>query len=200
MKYLTFCYYLIACLPLFGQSGTPQSLLLGRWEVLGYSEQGVQVDKRQPALPQAQQVYKHVSSERTRQWYGWFDTGNQTRREEKAFERWLERDSSMEVRRVAEAIATPYFAIFYADSTLALHNKDAATRQVYFPEVRQYVFLPATMTLELRPVQVHYSGGHYPSEPRSKIQVLELTATRMRLFIPEEGEVVVLERTASQEP
>ncbi|NUO03728.1 MAG: hypothetical protein HUU01_24200, partial [Saprospiraceae bacterium] len=70
MKYLFYFTILFLPLTVAAQATTPGQLL-GRWEVIRYSEQGVQVDKKQAALPQAQAVYAHVGSHRAAIWYGY---------------------------------------------------------------------------------------------------------------------------------
>lgn len=163
--------------------------LIGKWEVVRYSEQGVQVDKTQPALPQALRVYKYVWEQRARVWYGYDsdyspDLNNRQRRN---LERWAERDSSVEVNRVREAIAMPYFAVFFADSTLALYNKNQETGAIALPESRQYVFDPKSMSIDI------YEASSYPGRPiQWQAQVLELSAEKMILFLPEDGEIVEL--------
>lgn len=191
---------LVGCsFTLFAQTPTLETLL-GRWEVTAYTEQGVPVQKKQPAWPQARTVYGHVEAERALHWYGWFDPDEQNRREERAFQRWQVRDSTQEVARVAKAIATPYYAVFFADSTLALYNKDAQTGQITFPEARQFRFVPATMTLEIRPALTESAAIAYPSPTKTKVQVLNLTPTTMRLFLPDNAEVVELVKTTFSVP
>jgi hypothetical protein len=168
----------------------------GRWEVLTYSEQGLQVDKKQPALSQAVQVYRNVQQERARTWFG-YDynyADDYNRRKQNEFQRWEDRDSTLEVRRVAEAIETPYYAIFFADSTLSSYNKDAAGR-ISYPEVRRYVFSPSTMSIDI------YPQGYTPQpnatwNSRIEAQILFLSDTQMTLFLPEEAEIVTLAKTA----
>jgi len=106
-----FISFAILFLPLTTAAQTTPAQLIGRWEVIRYSEQGVQVDKKQAALPQAQAVYAHVGSQRAAIWYGYDETTGE--RPPRRFERWEERDSIAEVRRVAKAIAMPYFAVFF---------------------------------------------------------------------------------------
>ena len=172
-------------------------MLLGRWEVIQYSEQGVQVDKKLPALPQALSVYRNIQKNRAKSWYGFdYDYADEySKRRAREFQRWEERDSTREVTRVAEAIETPYFAVFFPDSTLALYNKDESGR-VSFPESRQYVFSPKTMSVDIYPV-----GMLPPRQPaggwieRWEVQILSLTENTMTLFIPEEAEIVKLIKT-----
>lgn len=166
----------------------PTTLLIGRWEVLSYSEQGVQVDKKQPAMPQAVAVYRHIGEERARNFYGYSAYDDDlSRRRTRAFEHWAEHDSTIEVARIAQAIATPYFAVFFADSTLALYNKDAVTSAISFPEARHYVFTASTMSIDLLPGQ--------PDFLKHEVQILLLTETRLKLFLPETAEVVELVKT-----
>ena len=166
--------------------------LLGRWEVVAYSEQGVQVDKKAPALPQALKVYEHVRQKRAEQWYGYHEYDDLSRRESRAFREWQERDSSIEVRRVMDAIATPYYAVFFADSTLSVYNKDAGNSRVLFPEGRHFSFVPAFMSISIK------NPGGFGVQWHA--QVLLLTADRMTLFLPEEAEMVGLVKTAYSLP
>lgn len=194
-------YCLIAQAAALSAQNTPDpkwAQLLGRWEVVQYSEQGLQVDKKKPALPQARDVYQHVRKLRARTWYGFeYENADEySRRRAREFQRWEERDSTREVTRIADAIETPYFAVFFPDSTLALYNKDDQGR-VTFPESRRFVFSPKTMSLDVYP-----PGMLPPPQPiggwvdRLEIQILVLTDTRMLLFVPEEAEVVELIKTA----
>lgn len=201
MKYNCLFVVLLCGLPLlcFSQNtGNPNpkwQQLLGRWEVLQYSEQGVQVDKKQPAMRQAVEVYRQVQKLRARTWYGYdYENADEySKKRAREFQRWEERDSTKEVLRIAEAIETPYFAVFFQDSTLALYNKDASTGRVGFPESRRYVFAPSTMSIDLYP-----PGIMPPPVPvggwldRWEIQILFLSDTKMTLFIPEEAEIVEL--------
>lgn len=170
------------------------AMLLGRWEVLNYSEQGVQVDKKKAPLPQAVSVYRHIRAQRARVWYGYSDYDDMSRRELKAYERWYTLDSLVEVERVTEAIRLPYFAVFFADSTLSIYNKDEATGSITFPEVRHFSFSPLTMSLDVMPGV----GNQYSM--KSDVQVLLLTPERMTLYIPEEAEIVELIKTAYTVP
>ena len=63
-----------------------KNALIGRWEVISYAEQGVQVDKKSPALSQAQQVYRHVREDRVRFWYGYDSEHEQSRKRMRAYE------------------------------------------------------------------------------------------------------------------
>ena len=81
----------------------------------------------------------------------------------------------------------PYYAVFFADSTLALYNKDAASNQISFPEARHFSFAPATMSLDIMPTNNVYE--------RWQVQILLLTAARLTLFLPETAEVVELVKT-----
>jgi hypothetical protein len=176
----------LCTMPLHRPSKPPAApSILGRWEVLRYSEQGVAVDKRKPGLPQAMVVYEHIRTVRNRTWYGYYDPQQAGRRERRFFEEWESRDSIQEVKRVADAIEMPYFAVFFADSTLSLYNKDASNR-IFFPESRRYVYRPATQSLGVMP------GPNYWG--RWDIQVLELTDSSLLLFLPDEAEVVELAR------
>lgn len=166
--------------------------LLGRWEVVSYSEQGVQVDKKAPALPQAIKVYEHVRQKRAEQWYGYHEYDDLSRRESRAFREWQERDSSIEVRRIMEAIVTPYYAVFFADSTLSVYNKDSANNRIQFPEGRRFSFVPDFMSITIK------NPGGFGIQWRA--QVLLLNAGRMTLFLPEEAELVELVKTAYSLP
>lgn len=166
--------------------------LLGRWEVVAYSEQGVQVDKKAAPLPQALKVYEHVRQTRAERWYGYREYDDLSRRENRAFREWQDRDSSIEVQRVAEAIAMPYYVVFFADSTISLYNKDAANNRISFPEARHYSFVPATMSIDI------FNFGGFGVQWQA--QVLLLTTGRMTLFLPEEAEVVELIKTSYSLP
>jgi|GEM_PF-549890 len=178
------------------------TLLLGRWEVIRYAEQGFQVDKKQDAQRQAVDVYRHVQQERAQQWYG-YDlerADDYSKKRAKEFERWEQRDSTKEVRRIAEAIATPYFAVFFADNTLALYNKDTTTGRVSFQEARQYLFFANSKSIDIYP-----SGFVPPAQPgawsdKMNIQILSLTADRMVLFLPQDAEIVELVKTGFNLP
>ncbi len=161
------------------------------------------MDKKQPARTQAIEVYRQVQKLRARTWYG-FDYENAdeySKKRAREFQRWEERDSTKEVLRIAEAIETPYFAVFFPDSTLALYNKDASSSRVSFPESRKYVFSPSTMSIDLYP-----PGIVPPPVPvggwmdRLEIQILFLSDNKMTLFIPEEAEIVELVKTAFNIP
>lgn len=181
------------------QNASP-AMLIGRWEVLQYSEQGLQVDKKQAPLPQAQEVYRHVQKERARNWYGYDSEAadEYSRRRAREFERWALRDSTKEVARIAEAIETPYYAVFFADNTLALYNKNATSGLISFPESRHYVFSPATMSLDIYPpnFQPMEEGESSSWIDKWDVQVLFLSDTRMTLFLPQEAEIVELVKTA----
>lgn len=165
-----------------------KSMLLGRWEVIKYAEQGIQVDKKQAADVQAQKVYQFVATQRARLFYGYDPEGNE--RQTRAFERWVEADRLQETTRITKAIATPYFAVFFADSTLACYNKD--TSGVLFPESRHFIFAPGTMSMD-----ISYPGG---TGVQWQAQVLVLTRERMVLFLPEDAEIVELIRTSDSLP
>lgn len=187
LYFLVFSFTICNQLVVFSQDTTAlKGFLLGRWELLKYSEQGLAVDKKQPALPQAQRVYAYVSDQRALQYYGYNEDAGERRR--RAFERWEERDSIREVNRIAAAVEMPYFAVFFADSTLALYNKDRASGTVLFPESRSFLFSPATMSMQIASV-----GGY---SVQWHAQVLALTRDRLVLFLPEDGEVVELIKTA----
>lgn len=185
----------------FAQNPLSNPAILGCWEVVGYSEQGVQVDKKGNAAAQAQEVYRYVQKQR-RNWYG-FDpdaSDEYSKRRRREYERWAERDSTKEVARIAEAIATPYFAVFFPDGTLSLYNRDIQTGQVSYTESRQYVFSPATMSIDI------YTPGYLPpAQPGSWIdrweaQILLLTADQMKLFLPDGAEVVELVKVPFRAP
>lgn len=159
-----------------------KAALLGRWEVVEYAEQGIQVNKKENALPQAMAVYQHVNKQRALIYYGYDEELGERRT--RAYERWQERDSTHEINRLIQVIAMPYYAVFFADSTLALYNKDVTSNIIQFPESRRYVFSPGTMSIDIA-----LPGGY---GIQWQAQVLELTAGRMVLFLPEEAELVVL--------
>ncbi len=164
-------------------------VLTGRWEVVAYSEQGIPVDKKRDALAQARTVYEHVREERARTYFGYDATWDElSRRENRAFQRWSELDSTVETRRIAEAIRTPYFAVFFADSTLAAYNKVPATNQILFPEKRHYIFSPATMSLDIWQPNAEAPYGKWDA------QILRLDTEHLTLFLPEEAEIVELVR------
>lgn len=185
---LTLFVWLFSAQESVGQTDKKPSVI-GRWEVIAYSEQGVQVDKKMAALPQALTVYRHVRNDRGRMWYGYDSDDEQSRKRMRAYERWEERDSTQEVARVADAIQTPFFAVFFADSTLSLYNKIAATNEVLFPEARRYVYAPATSSIDI------YTPGAF-GYIQWNAQILTLTETEMVLFLPEEAELVRLVKTA----
>ncbi len=166
---------------------TLTALLLGRWEVLAYSEQGVPVDKKQAAMPQARAVYEHIRRERAERWYGYSEYDYYSRRESRDFERWTAIDSVQETNRVAEAIAMPYFSVFFADSTLSLYNKQEGTNHIFFPEVKHFVLWPDSRSIDIYPVNAPFD--------RWQAQILLLTADHLRLFLPEDAEVVELVKT-----
>lgn len=182
----------IFCLATLGlHAQESNNTLLGRWEVLEYQEQGVQVNKKQPPLPQAIAVYQHVRQQRALTWYGYDEEGGDRRT--RAYQRWEERDSLREVDRLVEAIAMPYYAVFFPDSTLALYNKDTATGRVAFPESRHYTYYPGTRSIDI----------FAPGSDRFiqwQAQIMELTPTRLVLFLPEEAELVVLEKRSFEVP
>lgn len=158
--------------------------LLGKWAVVAYTEQGVPVDKLAPAGPQAVRVYEHIRDQRASTFYNYqlaYEPLN--RRENRDFLEWQQRDSILEVNRLVEAIQMPYYAVFFADSTLALYNRPADNSPVYFPESRRFALDAATMSID-----IYAPGGFY----RSDVQILFLDDQRMTLFIPEEAEVVEL--------
>lgn len=167
-----------------------KAALLGRWEVVRYSEQGVPVNKKQNALSQAQTVYNHISNQRALTYYN-YDEDSSNRRT-RAYERWLERDSVQETNRITEAIAMPYFAVFFADSTLSVYNKEAVTNHIFFPESRHFTFSPTTMSLDIT-----YPGG---TGIQWQAQIISLTRERMLLFLPERAEIVELVKTAFSLP
>ncbi len=190
----TSCWLLYFATPIFSQAtrDTVTPLLLGRWEVLDYSEQGVAVDKKQPAMPQAMAVYDHIRRQRAERWYGYSEYDYYSRRESRDFERWTAIDSVQETNRVAEAIALPYFAVFFADSTVSLYNKEDVTNRIFFPEARHFILSSDGKSMDIFPVNIPFE--------RWQVQILMLTATRMTLFLPEEAEVVELIKTPFRLP
>jgi len=169
-----------------------KSMLIGRWEVVKYHEQGLGVDKKQNPTPQAQQVYTQIAKTRAKTYF-FYDSdeepGNRIRR---AYERWVERDSTIETNRIIQAISTPYFAVFFPDSTLSAYNKDVVTGFISFPEAHHYTFYPRTMSIHIFTEDGFRVQWH--------AQVLSLTPQRMLLFLAEEGEVVELLKTAFSMP
>ncbi len=158
--------------------------LIGKWAVVAYSEQGVPVNKLSPAEPQAVQVYEHIRDRRASTFYNYqmaYEPLN--RRENRDFLEWQQRDSILEVSRLVEVIQMPYYAVFFADSTLALYNRPTDNSPVYFPESLRFALDAATMSIDM-----YTPGGFY----RSDVQILFLDDKRMTLFIPEEAEVVEL--------
>ncbi|MCC7506406.1 MAG: hypothetical protein IT259_13955 [Saprospiraceae bacterium] len=191
------CLLLFVC-GIFTLSGRrpvqPSPTLLGRWEVVKYSEQGIPVDKMGDALAQATRVYEHVREERARQFYGYDARWDElSRRENRAFARWAELDSLTETRRIAEAIRTPYFAVFFPDSTLAAYNK-TSEGLILFPEKRHYEYFPATMSLDIWQPNALAPYGKWDA------QIIRLDAGRLTLFLPEDAEIVELIRTEGELP
>jgi hypothetical protein len=176
----------------FSQNAPTLQNLLGRWEVVSYSEQGVQVDKKAPALPQAVNVYNHVRKERLETWYGYYEEYEDRR--SRALERWAIRDSTVEVTRIAKAIAMPYFVAFFADSTMTLYNKEATSNTIYFPEVWHFIFSPSTLSIDMYTLQPAEEPFFKSPYGKWEVQVLLLSENRMRLFIPQEAEVVELRK------
>ncbi len=170
--------------------------LEGRWEVVEYSEQGLQVNKKQDPLLQAKAVYEHVREIRAHTWFGYIETEEANRRLLRAYDRWEERDSTAEVKRVAEAIAMPYFVVFFADSTLSSYNKALNTNQIYFAEARHYIPRPATKSCDMT-----FPGATAPYNYfQWRAQVLAISEQRLTLFLPEEAEIVELVKTAYSLP
>lgn len=173
----------------------PQTLetwnLEGRWEVVEYAEQGLQVNKKQDPLVQAKAVYEQVRAMRAHSWFGFYETEEPNRKLLRAYDRWEERDSTAEVKRVAEAISMPYFVVFFPDSTMSSYNKELNTSRIYFPEARHYISRPATKSCDMT-----YPGASAPySYFQWRAQVLEYSEQRLTLFLPEEAEIVVLVKT-----
>jgi hypothetical protein len=165
--------------------------LLGRWEVLRYDEQGVPVDKKAPAAAQAARVYAHAAPGRARQFYG-YDADYESLQGRRAgqFAEWLAADSLRETRRIETAIGTPYFAVFFADSTLALYNKDSLSGLVAHAESWKYAYDAPSRSLDLWPSRYE----------RWDAQVLALTAERLLLFLPQAAERVELRRAPGELP
>ncbi len=186
---LTFLFFLFLITKTIGQDTTAlKNYLLGKWEVIKYAEQGVQVNKKFDANFQAQTVYTHIARQRSQQYYGY--NAYTDERRTRAFERWQEEDRDNEINRMTEAIAMPYFAVFFADSTLATYNKD--TNGIYFPESWHIIFAPKTMSMDI----MYPSGGSV----RWQAQVLVLTRERLVLFLPEDAEVVELVKVDRELP
>jgi hypothetical protein len=174
------------------QAQNDSAKIEGKWEVVAYSEQGIQVDKKQPALPQAIRVWRHIRQERARMWYGYDETWDP--KKPRQYERWEERDSTIEVNRLVQAIRTPYYAIFFPDGTLSLYNKGGEDNLVFFPESRRYQFSRSNKSLLIFPTAV------FNDFPEWRAQILLLTADKMTLFLPESGEIVELIRTDTSIP
>lgn len=172
------------------------NMLLGKWEVTSYSEQGTQVFKKQAPVPQAIKVYTAIRGRRASMFYGYNpEEGDElSRRASRAFQKWAIEDSTREVSRVAKAIETPYFAVFFADSTVALYNKEDATEKILVPQVKKYVFSPQTMSIDMTPPPTEPYNPYSAPKNRWEIQVLLLTETRMTLFLPEQASIVELEK------
>lgn len=187
---LTLLVYTFFINIILGQEDTTalKNYLLGKWEVIKYAEQGLQVNKKQDVLPQAQAVYAHIARQRAQQYYGYDIYTDE--RHTRAFERWQEEDRAREINRAKEAIAMPYFAVFFADSTLATYNKD--TSGIYFPESWHFIFVPKTMSMDIM-----YPGG---GSVRWQAQVRVLTRERLVLFLPEDAEVVELVKVSGDLP
>lgn len=168
----------------FAPAGPEMGQLTGKWEVVAYAEQGVQVDKKGDPADQAKRVYEHVRERRITTFYGPQPVYDQlNRRESREFREWIQRDSINEVRRLMEIIPLPYYAVFFADSTLSLYNKNEQTGHITVPESRRFAFYPDNMSLD-----IFRLGGY----DRSDVQVLYLDGQRMTLYIPEEAEIVQL--------
>lgn len=161
--------------------------LLGKWEVTSYSEQGVQVYKKQAALPQAQAVYARIQSDRARIFYGYDEALDElSRRATRRYREWVKEDSTREVKRLVKAIETPYFVAFFPDSTVSLYNKNGESAEISFPQVKHFDFLPTLMSLKMTPPPMNVPFRNWD------VQVLLLTDTRMTLFLPEQASVVEL--------
>ncbi|MGI9159910.1 MAG: hypothetical protein ACR2K1_09175 [Saprospiraceae bacterium] len=173
-------------------SQTDNQAMLGKWEVTAYSEQGIQVDKKAPATPQAIRVWQHIRQERARFWYGYDE--NWDPKKPRQYERWEERDSTLEVNRLVQAISMPYYAILFPDGTLSLYNKSSENNQIFFPESRRYQLNPTTNSLFIFPAMA------FTDFPEWRAQILSLSQDKMTLFLPESGEIVQLIRTNTSIP
>jgi hypothetical protein len=171
---------------------TDNQALLGKWEVTAYSEQGIQVDKKAPATPQAVRVWQHIRQERARFWYGYDE--NWDPKKPRQYDRWEERDSTVEVNRLVQAISMPYYAIFFPDGTLSLYNKSSENNQIFFPESRRYQLNPTTNSLFIFPAMA------FTDFPEWRAQILSMNPDKMTLFLPESGEIVQLTRTNTSIP
>lgn len=174
---------LVLRLSAWAQSSNPNELILGRWEVTGYSEQGIQVDKQTDPITQARKVYHHIRKQRGLMWYGFDEEGLE--RKTRSYLNWVEEDSLLETRRIAKLIEMPYYAVFFPDSTLALYNKDKEQNIVYAPEAKFYRLQPDTKSIK---IQTTYGA------PQWHIQLMELSAEKMVLFIAEDAEIVTLKK------
>lgn len=156
------------------------ALLPGRWSVLVYSEQGIQVDKRLAPLPQARAVYNHIRQQRAETWQGPGD------RQSKAFRKWEKRDSTEEVRRIIKAITMPYYIVFYEDGTVSLYNQDASSRRVYNAKNYRYQLSSDGKTISF--------NEKSPTKVVWMAEVTALTKTQMVLFLPASSERVELRK------
>ena len=163
-----------------------ESMLPGRWKVLVYSEQGVQVDKRLDPLPQAKTVYNHIRQKRVEAWQG---PGDQ---DSKAFRKWEKRDSTEEVRRIIKAITMPYYLVFYEDGAVSLYNQDASSRRVY--NAKNYKFQLSSTGKSISFFEKS------PSKVIWMAEIVTLTKTQMVLFLPASSERVELEKIDFMRP
>jgi hypothetical protein len=162
--------------------GLNDQKLEGKWEVIEYSEQGVPVQKKSSALAQAIKVWQYNWPNRSGYYYGY--NPDYDKKAPRRYEKWEEQDSIREVRRLIDAISTPYFAVFFADSTLALYNKDASTGSISFSETRRYRYNQAFGSFDITPGLDYFE--------KTNVQIIEHTENSMRLFIPGKAEIVVL--------
>ena len=177
----------IAIINLYPKTSPPDpktDMLLGKWEVLEYAEQGVPVKKKSPSLPQAIAVWQHNWPERSLMYYGY--NPDYDRKAPRHYDRIEEQDSVREVSRVMDVISEPYYAVFFQDSTLAMYNKSADTGRISFSKSRRYHYYPGFSSFDITQGLDFYE--------KTNVQVIELNDTTMRLFISENGEVVVLKR------
>jgi len=167
----------------FAQTTPP---FIGKWEVLSYSEQGVPVNKKQAALPQAVTVYNVLKSERAHQWYGYDEYTDYSRRENREFRHWMEEDSLRELHRLVEMIARPTYVVFFADSTLSFYTKNSERTRVVQSLSLHYKFDRNFMSLDIAPAIAMSYFGHADG------QILFLDEKRMTLYLPETAELVEL--------
>lgn len=175
------------------QSSDVATLLLGRWELAAYSEQGVQVSKLGEPAAQAAAVYSHVAEQRRLQfWVAYSEDYEYATRDSRSSRRWVENDSLLETTRLQEVIAMPYYATFFPDSTLSAYNKEFVTGRVRNPEAWKYVLSKDGKSLAIKDTNGYGVRWH--------AQILHIDELRLVLFLSEEAEVVELQRAEYRFP